>query len=417
MRALLGRILPPTRLERDLALQSVLSAFATGSFLTGTAVFFTQIVGLTGAQVGLGLSVSAAVALVLQLPMGRLADHLGAKQVWLGASAAEAALYFCWPMIGGLAAFIAMLSVLAVVETAGRNGRNVYRIAVFTRETRVRAMAFQRAARNVGYTLGAGASGVALGIGTEWAILAIPLLTGGLLVVNAVMIALTLPPIRRPAHAESAVEEVLRGAPAAWRNRGFVVLAACNGALSSNQVLLNVVVPLWLVERTDAPQTLLAWLFGTNTVLAVLLQVRASRMADSVDGSLRAVRLSGWAFVVSCLVLAVTHDTVGWVSIVLIWAGHITITGAELWQSAADWGLTSELSDHRRLGDYQGVWGLGYQVEPIVFPALYTFLALQWGTPGWAVIAVIGVAAAAIAHPAARAAQRHLERVGAPVAA
>lgn len=417
MRALLGRILPPTRLERDLALQSVLSAFATGSFLTGTAVFFTQIVGLTGAQVGLGLSVSAAVALVLQLPMGRLADHVGAKQVWLAASAAEAALYFCWPVIGGLAAFIAMLSVLAVVETAGRNGRNVYRIAVFTRETRVRAMAFQRAARNVGYTLGAGASGVALGIGTEWAILAIPLLTGGLLVVNAVMIALTLPPIQRPAHAESAVEEVLRGAPAAWRNRGFVVLAACNGALSSNQVLLNVVVPLWLVERTDAPQTLLAWLFGTNTVLAVLLQVRASRMADSVDGSLRAVRLSGWAFVVSCLVLAVTHDTVGWVSIVLIWAGHITITGAELWQSAADWGLTSELSDHRRLGDYQGVWGLGYQVEPIVFPALYTFLALQWGTPGWAVIAVIGVAAAAIAHPAARAAQRHLERVGAPVAA
>lgn len=417
MRALLGRILPPTRLERDLALQSVLSAFATGSFLTGTAVFFTQIVGLTGAQVGLGLSISAAVALVLQLPMGRLADHLGAKQVWLWASAAEAALYFCWPVIGGLGAFIAMLSVLAVVETAGRNGRNVYRIAVFTRETRVRAMAFQRAARNVGYTLGAGASGVALGIGTEWAILAIPLLTGALLVVNAVMIAVTLPPIERPAHAESAVEEVLRGAPAAWRNRGFVVLAACNGALSSNQVLLNVVVPLWLVERTDAPQTLLAWLFGTNTVLAVLLQVRASRMADSVDGSLRAVRLSGWAFVISCLVLAVTHDTVGWVSIVLIWAGHITITGAELWQSAADWGLTSELSDHRRLGDYQGVWGLGYQVEPIVFPALYTFLALQWGTPGWAVIAVIGVAAAAIAHPAARAAQRHLERVGAPVAA
>jgi hypothetical protein len=30
-------------------------------------------------------------------------------------------------------------------------------------------------------------------------------------------------------------------------------------------VLLNVVVPLWLVERTDAPHTLLARLFGTNT--------------------------------------------------------------------------------------------------------------------------------------------------------
>ena len=104
-------------------------------------------------------------------------------------------------------------------------------------------------------------------------------------------------------------------------------------------------------------------------------------------------------------------------SIVLIWAGHVTITGAELWQSAADWGFTSELSDHRRLGDYQGVWGVGSQIERIVFPALFTFLALQWGMLGWALIAVLAVTAAAVAHPAARAAQRHLERVGAPVGA
>ena len=92
--------------------------------------------------------------------------------------------------------------------------------------------------------------------------------------------------------------------------------------------------------------------------------------------------------------------------------GHVTITGAELWQSASDWGFQSELSDHRRLGDYQGVWGPGYQVGPIIFPGLYTFLALQWGAPGWAVIAALAVLAA-VAHPAARAAERHLERVGA----
>ncbi len=55
----LAGLVPPTKLERDLALQSVLSAFATGAFLTGTAVFFTQVVGLTGAQVGLGMSAAA----------------------------------------------------------------------------------------------------------------------------------------------------------------------------------------------------------------------------------------------------------------------------------------------------------------------------------------------------------------------
>jgi hypothetical protein len=267
-----------------------------------------------------------------------------------------------------------------------------------------------RSARNVGYTLGALAGGIALAIGTRSAITAVPVLTGCLLVLNALMVS-RLPRIDRPAAAVDDGGDA-EPAPPAWRNLGFVTLSVCNGVLNSNQVLLNVVVPLWLVERTDAPHTLLAWLFGTNTVMAVFLQVRASRGSETVNGALRAVRRSGWAFILSCLVIGVTHETVGWVSIVLIWLGHVTITGAELWQSAADWGFQSELSDHRRLGDYQGVWGLGYQAQPIIFPGLFTFLALQWGEPGWAVIAAIGVLAALVSHPAARAAERFLRRAG-----
>jgi MFS family permease len=407
----ISRILPPTKLERDLALQCVLSAFATGSFLTGTAVFFTQIVGLTGAQVGLGMSLAGVVTLLLSLPLGRLSDHVGAKPLWAVGSLVEAVLYVAWPLVGGMTSFVVLLALLSAVSAAGNTGRNVYRIAVFPREVRVRALAYLRAARNVGYTLGALAGGIALAIGTREAIIAVPILTGGLLLLNAVMVAM-LPaidgPVTRPVH-----DEAQGPAPPAWRNRGFVLLSACNGVLTSNQVLLNVVVPLWLVERTDAPHTLLAWLFGTNTVMAVALQVRASRGSETVSGALRAVRLCGWSFVLSCLVISATHETVGWVSIALIWLGHVTITGAELWQSASDWGFQSELSDHRRLGDYQGVWGLGYQAGPIVFPGLYTYLALQWGAPGWAVIAGLAVLAAVLAHPAARAAERYLHRAGA----
>jgi MFS family permease len=403
------RLLPPTKLERDLALQCVLSAFATGSFLTGTAVFFTQVVGLTGSQVGLGMSVAGVVTLLLSLPLGRLSDRVGAKPLWAVASLLEAVFYFAWPLSRGMVSFVLLLSLISALSVAGNTGRNVYRIAIFPRgAARVRALAYMRAARNVGYTLGALASGIALAIGTRQAITAVPLLTGGLLLLNAAMVA-ALPGIDRQQHVESATEAAVSSP--AWRNRGFVALAACNGVLTSNQVLLNVVVPLWLVERTDAPHTLLAWLFGTNTVMAVALQVRASRGAETVEGALRAVRRCAAAFVLSCVVISITHDTVGWVSIALIWLGHVTITGAELWQSASDWGFQSELSDPRRLGDYQGVWSLGYQAEPILFPALYTFLALHWGAPGWAVIAVIAVGAGLVAHPAARAAERYVAPV------
>ena len=125
-------------------------------------MFFTQLVGLSGAQVGLGMSIAAGVTLLLQLPLGRLADRVGAKPLWVLASAVEAVAVLRVAAHRRHLGFVAMLSVLAIFETAGRNARNVYRIAVFPRETRVRALAYMRAARNVGYTLGAGASGVAL---------------------------------------------------------------------------------------------------------------------------------------------------------------------------------------------------------------------------------------------------------------
>ena len=148
-----------------------------------------------------------------------------------------------------------------------------------------------RAARNVGYTLGALAGGIALAIGTREAIIAVPILTGVLLLLNAVMVA------------DAALDRAARGGRGARRGDrhrhrppgatgASSLLSACNGVLTSNQVLLNVVVPLWLVERTDAPHTLLAWLFGTNTVMAVAPPgARLARLGD------RARRTAGRAAV------------------------------------------------------------------------------------------------------------------------
>ncbi|MEP6816621.1 MAG: hypothetical protein ABI873_13835 [Marmoricola sp.] len=89
------------------------------------------------------------------------------------------------------------------------------------------------------------------------------------------------------------------------------------------------------------------------------------------------------------------------------------ITDAELFQSAARWGFLAKLSDPTRRREYQGAWRLGFQVETIVGPALFTYLAINWGTPGWLLIAGIAALAAVIAHPAARSAEGYL-RAGPP---
>ncbi|MFT4289188.1 hypothetical protein [Nocardioides sp.] len=111
--------------------------------------------------------------------------------------------------------------------------------------------------------------------------------------------------------------------------------------------------------------------------------------------------------------MLVTHDTTGWLTIALVWVGHVTVTGAELWQSAGMWGLVAELSDPERLGEYQGVTSLGYTLGEVWAPAAYTFLAMSLGAPGWVIIALIVIGASFVIGPASRAAQRHLAVAGA----
>jgi MFS family permease len=403
--SLLSQLLPTTPLARSLSVQSILSATGEGVFLTGNAVFFTQVVGLSAAQVGLGLTLAGVLTFFVAIPLGRLTDAVGSKRMWGFAALAQALLYLLWPLTSGFASFLAVTIALEVVVTAARTGRGAYTLSVFTGADRVRSLAFMRSARNIGYTLGALLGGLALAADSLTAIRAVPVVTAVILGINALLVG-RLPTAEHEGEPASPTSLLT---PGALRNRGFLAMTACDGVISTNQVLLNVVIPLWLVEQTDAPRVLLAWLFGTNTVLAVLLQVAASRGAETVHGALRASRISAAFFVLSCLIVLFTHDTVGWVTIALVWVGHVTVTGAELFQSAGHWGLVSELSDPARRGEYQGAAQLGGTMGMVWAPATYTFLAINGGTPGWLLIAAIVVLATIGLHPAARAAQRHLE--------
>ncbi len=405
-------MLPDDPIARRLSLQSILFALGDGVFTTGNAVYFTQIVGLSAAQVGLGLSLSGLVVLALSVPMGKLADRFGARRMWAVGAALEALLYVSYPLIHGFAAFVALLTVFSLVETVSNAGRGAYTISIFPRAERVRNQAFLRAALNIGFTLGALVGGLALASDNHTVIRMVPLLTAVILAVNAYLISRLPDPGARtdavPDDLEAPTAREPESTPKAMKNRGFVAGSVLSGIVGTHWILLLVVIPLWLVERTDAPHWVLAWLFGTNTVLAVLFQVPAARGMNTVTGALRGVRLAAGFMVVSCFLVAITGDTIGWVSVALLLVGHMTVTGAELFDSAASWGFLAELSDPARRGEYQGVWGMGGRITNIVGPAAYTWLALDHGTLGWSVIAATIVVAAVLIHPAVRAAERFL---------
>jgi len=406
--AVLRHVRPPSRLAGRLSAQSLLFAVGEGTFMTGSAVFFTQVVGLSAAQVGLGLTCAGLAAFLAALPMGKLVDRFGPKKMWAVSATGQAAMFAVWPFITNFQGFVAMAVVMEVIGALGSAAYGAYTIDALPPGERVRSRAYMYSALNLGFTMGSLLGGIALAFHSNNLLHALPWFTAVVFLINAMAIG-RLP---RASHDDRTPQErkVRIPGPGPLRNPGWLLTNFFTGVFWTNQVLLNVVIPLWLVEKTDAPRVLLAFLFGTNTVMCIFLPMVTSRGVNGVRTALRSVRVSSSFFVLSCLITLATHSTVGWVTIALVWLGHVTVTGAELYLSAASWTFEAELMDPRQRGAYQGAAEVSGTLGKVWAPAVYTFLAMNWGAAGWWVIAGIIVLATVGVHPSTRLARRFLEK-------
>lgn len=404
----LNRLLSDDPLIRATAIQSAIFAFGTGAFITSEAVYSVRIIGLSVSQAGLGLTIGMAAQFLVSIPFGRVADTIGPRTCWVLGNVLQAFAFLGWLFVHGFWPFIAAVVAREVCAQLGQIGWSSYRLAAFPKDERVRSGAYNRAALNVGFTLGALVGGAALGAGSLTVVKVVPVLTAVVLLVSAAkIIRLPSAAAARQATREPAPAPARTGRPAI-RNAGFLLTSFFDGVLGSNQTLLLTVIPLWLVADTNAPRVLLAWLFATNTIGAVLFSVPVSRTVTNLRTSLRAEYRATAFLVASCLITMVTDHTIIWVTIPLIWIAHMTVTGAELFNSSAQWGWQSELSHQQRLGDYQGIASVGSTLGTVWTPALFTFLATTMHVTGWLIMASIFIAAAIAIRPSAMAAQRFI---------
>ncbi|HET9075169.1 MAG TPA: MFS transporter [Solirubrobacteraceae bacterium] len=407
MRGLLQRLIPPTPLSRRLASQSLLFATAQGAFNTGSAVFFTEVVGLSAARVGLGMTIAGVFAFLVAYPAGRLVDRIGPKRMWTLGTLLSALAFAFWPWIHGFLAYVVIGAVFEIVQNLGSAGYSAYILDVLPEQERIDTQAHLYSALNLGFTLGALISGVALAFHNVEVIRWIPMLSVLVGLINAARI-MTLP---RAAHDERAAagahrREERAGTPPPVRNRGWIATACCTGILYTNQTLLTVVIPLWLVQRTDAPHWLLAWLFATNTVLCIFLPSFTSKGVTTISDALRRARISTAFFVLACVITLFSHSTVGLLTALLVWLGHVSVTGAELAIGSSNWVFQAKLMDPARRGEYGGLAEVGRTVSSFWAPAAFTYAAMRLGQVGWLLIAGWVVLGAVGLHPAARAAER-----------
>ena len=401
------RLLPPTPLARRLALQSLLFATAQGAFNTGSAVFFTDVVGLSAARVGLGMTLAGVVSFAVAYPAGKLVDRVGPRKMWATGTLCSAGAFAFWPWIHGFDEYLAISMAFQIVQNASSAGYMAYILDVLPPAERVAIQAHLYSALNVGFTLGALISGVALAFHSVEVIRWVPLLSVAVGIVNAVsIIRLPKAPHDLRAAARTHASEEHAATPRPTRNRGWFATSFFSGLLMTNQVLLTVVIPLWLVQRTDAPHWLLAWLFGTNTVLCIFLPSFTSRGVNTIGDALRRTSYSTAFFVASCLITMLSHSTVGVVTVLLVWLGHVSVTGAELAMSSGNWAFEAKLMDPARRGEYGGLAEVARALGSFWAPAAFTYLAMRWGDAGWLAIAATIVVANLGLHPAAHAAER-----------
>ncbi|MFJ3640266.1 MFS transporter [Streptomyces sp. NPDC090108] len=410
-----GGLLPADPVLRVATVLTAANSLGNGLYLPLGILYFTRIIGLDATAVGLGMTLAGLVGVVAGVPAGRAADRWGARRtgalLWGGTGLATAA----YTLVHSYAGFLITAVCATGLMAASRAVQGAVYAEVLPAATRVEARAYLRMVTNVGMGLGGALGAIALQLDTRDAYMAVILLNALSFAGPAVLLPrLPLAPHVRERAAPAA------GAPEADRWRAvrdlpFLAVTGLNTVLVVQYTLSEVGLPLWIVERTEAPRWTAALLMVVNCVLVALLQVRAARRSSQVATAVRAMGWSGLLLAAACAVYALSAGLSPLWAVLSLTAGAVVQVFAEVLSAAGGWTLGYELADARAHGVYQGVFSTGMSAGMMAGPTLVTVTAIAHGTLGWAVLGAVFAAAGLAVAPAVRWAQRDGAWRGEPV--
>ncbi|MFG3406206.1 MFS transporter [Streptomyces sp. NPDC048142] len=403
-----ARWIPAAGPARGLAVAQLVNSLGDGAYYVCSALYFSQVVGLSAAEIGLGLTLAWGVGAVAGVPLGHLADRLGPRRTAVGLALATAVCVAAFLVVRSYPSFVLAACAYATAQCGFAAARQSLLAGIVDRDGRTGVLAHLQSALNAGLALGAALGGVALHIGTADAYLAA-------LALDAVAFAgcaLLLARLPEPARADKSVPG--RGAdPTVLRDRPYALVALLNMIMLLRMPLISLAIPLWIAERTAAPGWTVSALLVLNTGAVMLFQVRTASAVRDLPSAVRTVRSGGVLMLASCAAFACTAlDAPLWALFaILLFAAGLQVWG-EMRQSAGAWQISFDLAPAGRQGQYQGLFGAGVPVARMLGPLLLTALIISWGVPGWLLLGALFLAAGLGMGPAVRWAER--SRPGAP---
>jgi MFS family permease len=400
------RIIPPPGPARALAAAQLTDSIGLGGYLVCSALYFTRIVGLSPTQVGFGLTIAWALAFVVAVPLGHLADRRGPREVAMLLALVTAAGLALFLFVRSFVPFVLAACLYASAMSGLTAARQALLAGLVEAADRTRVRAALAAAINGGIAVGAALGGLALQFDTEAAYLAVFAVDAVSLVVSA-LVLLRLPVVA-PAPAGAKGEPRL----AVLRDRPYALVSLLNMVLQLHTPMLTLAIPLWIVERTNAPGWTVSALLVLNTVSVVLCQVAVANRVNGLAGATRMVRYAGVVLLAACAVFATSgFGAPAWLAVAILLVAAALQAGAEMMQASGAWEISFGLAPEGRHGQYQGFFGSGFTIARMLGPLLMTTLVLGWGAAGWLLLGAVFLAAGIAMGPAVRWATRHHSRV------
>ena len=374
--------IPKESAIRILSLATLINTFGNGLFLTIEVIYFTLYVGLTPAQVGLGLSLGGAVSLLFSVPAGHVADRFGPRDIAVFAYAGEGVVLASFIFVHSLLPFILLSMLAGAVGSTGQTLR-MATIAKFGEgEERVRIRAYTRAVTNLGIGVGTIFAGIALAVNTRTGY-ATMLLLDAATFLGAAVVWRRLPFVP---------PTVVKGEPfsfVALKDRKYLAATLLNGVMSLHFIVQNVAIPLWVVHETKAPRWWVAVIMLVNTIAVILFQVRASKGSGDVKAGARMFARAGYFVAAACLLYAISSGVSKVAACILLVLAMLVHVAGELIGSAGSWSIGFGLANQDHQGQYQGVYSLGWGLGGAVGPSVVTALAIGMGKIGWVILGAI----------------------------
>lgn len=379
--------LPSPRFTRAFAFTAGIQAAAFGMLTSLSALYFTRFIGLSVAKLGFGLTAVAIAGLLIGPLIGHLADRVGARGLLILLLGLQGAIVAAYLLIDSYLLFLLIIGAYQTCERAASAVRGGLIARAVPANEQIMVRAYVRTIVNVGFAVGALLAGIALQLDSRAAFRAFIVLAA----VGYWCAALSLLQVPKVAAIPRAKAARFY---AALKDKPFLLFNLLNMILAFHFAILEIGIPLWVINHTVAPKWMVTAMFLINTALVIGLQVKISLYLDRGGQHGKAFLHTGLLLAGGCLFFYLSATSHLGLAIAALLGAALLLALGEMHQTTLAWTLAYQMAPENAQGQYQGLFATTSSTGVALGASVVTSLVLGYGRPGWIILGMIFLATA-----------------------